>query len=151
MWLDGDTQYIYNNTIYDYGKGTGVGVTRMTGINSYTSGVSATIQNNIIYAPNGQAPFGVASGGGTIGGTKTNNICSGTGCVSAYNANTFLSVDPTNSNFLKIGSNSNARDAGAIISIVTTDYMGASRGSTYDIGSFEYGIAPMPPALVSVQ
>ena len=137
------TDYIYNNSIYNYGIGSPMD-TPSQAINGYNSSYRATAENNIIYAPNGTA----AMGGGTY--TQSNNICS-SGCASAWNTNTFLSTDPNNPNFLKIGLNSNARDAGAVISIVTTDYMGASRGSTYDIGSFEYGIAPMPPALVSVQ
>ena len=141
--------YFYNNTCFDYGKGSGGGGPNPQGISGYTNGGHATVKDNIIYAPNGTAPF---DGSAFV---KSNNVCSGSGCVT-YNSGTLLSTDPNSIGFLKIGANSNATNAGVNLNI-STDYRGAPRlnlNGAYDSGAFAYSAeqpAPAPPVLMGVQ
>jgi hypothetical protein len=141
------SSYYYNNAIYDYGKGSGSGGPNPQGISGYSSGGSATVRNNIIYSPNGTAPFD----GSRF--QKSNNVCSG--CDKSWSSGTFVSMDPSSADFLKIGSSSAAKDAGTSVVGVNKDYLGAARpaGAAYDIGAFEYGAeggqastAPSPPS-----
>jgi hypothetical protein len=130
---------IYNNTCYDYGKGSGSGDPNPEGISSYIDGGTATVRNNIIYAPNGTNPFDGSSF------TASNNVCgSGKSCGSAslvWSANTVLSTLQNSAGFMQIGASSEARNHGATVATLTTSYSGATRPqeSTYDIGAFEYG------------
>jgi hypothetical protein len=128
-----------DNTIYDYGKGSD-GLGGKQGISSYNSNGSGTMKNNIIYSPSGVAPFDNSNF------TKSKNICSG--CDIAWQSGVFLSTDPNDIKFLKIGRTSLAVDAGVNVG-VTVDYNGLLRPyeSGYDIGAFEYSPAPSPPTL----
>jgi hypothetical protein len=127
---------IYNNSCYDYGKGGGP---NPQGISGYSNGGQATIRNNIIYAPNGTAPF---DGSPFV---ASNNICgSGKSCGSSspvWSANTTLSTNENSTTFLQPGSGSEARNTGVTVPGVTTSYWGTVRPqeSAYDIGAFEYG------------
>jgi hypothetical protein len=147
---------IANNTCYDFGKGSGSGGPNPEGISGYSNGGSATVSNNIIYAPNGTNAFDSSNF------TASNNLCaSGNGCGSSsktWSSATVLSVDQTSSSFLLPGAGSEALDAGVAVSSVTISYTGGSRpqGAGYDIGAFESGsgIAPLkpnPPTAVIVQ
>ncbi|QQR77587.1 MAG: fibronectin type III domain-containing protein [Candidatus Moraniibacteriota bacterium] len=127
---------IVNNTCYDYAK---IGSDPWpNGIAGYSGPGTATVSNNIIYAPNGTNPLD-----GTYAGT--NNLCgSGKSCGSssqAWSASTFLSTNENTSNFLQIGINSTAKDTGITIASVTNDYADNTRpvGSGWDIGAYEYG------------
>jgi len=128
----------YNNTCYDYGKGSSGGGPNPEGISGYSDGGTATIQNNIIYAPNGTAPFDGSNF------SASNNLCaSGKSCGSSnqiWSANTLLSTVTGATTFLQIGSTSEARNHGAAITTLTASYGGVTRPQegTYDIGAFEY-------------
>lgn len=150
IWFDADSnQRAYNNTIYQYGIGTGSYIypNRKYGINSYSSSYTGTVVNNIVYSNTGIDPF-YNSGRWTA----TNNLCaSGESCGTSsktYSSSTFLSTDQNNPSFLKIGSSSPAIDAG-VNDGVGASYNGTSRpyGSGYDIGAFEYGVSPSAPVL----
>lgn len=127
---------IVNNTCYDYGKGDG-GDPNPQGISGYVNGGRATVQNNIIYAPNGTNPFD----GSRF--TASNNICgAGKSCGSnsrTWSTATVRSVDKSSSLFLQIGPGSEARNAGVPVSY-TTSYNGVGRPqeSAFDIGAWEY-------------
>lgn len=129
----------YNNTCYDYGKGSGGGGPNPQGISGYTNSGSATIRNNIVYAPNGTNPLDGSSF------TASNNLCaSGKSCGSSsriWSATSVLSSSDGTSSFMQLGSASEAVDAGYAISSITGDYLGQSRpqGASYDISAFEYG------------
>jgi hypothetical protein len=123
---DGTTA-ILHNTIFDYGKGGGT--TDPFGI---AGGGEATIENNIIYAANGTAPY---SGQSTFVAKK--NLCS-TGCDVAWKEGTFQSSDPNATDFLKLAPASPAIDAGGDVG-VARDYFGTCRpqGAGFDLGAAE--------------
>jgi hypothetical protein len=133
---------IYNNTCYDFGKGTGAGDPNPEGISSYSNSGNATIRNNIIFAPNGTAPFDGSSF------VASNNICASCkSCGSSsqvWSANTVLSTDPNSISFLQSGASSEARNTGFAVASVSTNYWGGVRPQegAYDIGAFEYGVNP---------
>jgi hypothetical protein len=130
---------IYNNTCYDYAKGSGGGDPNPEGISSYQDGGTATVRNNIIYAPNGTNPLD----GSPF--TASNNLCgSGKSCGSGsqvWSVNSVLSVLQGATGFLQIGSASEARNHGITVSGITTSYNSVARPqeSVFDIGAFEYG------------
>ncbi len=133
VWVYNPGTDIYNNVCYDYGKGSPQDA--YDRVLPYGQSYPGIIKNNIIYSPSGK---GVWDGSPF---TKSNNICNSasSGCTDAYSSATFLSLDQNSPDFLKIGPNSNAKDAGANVG-VTTDYSGNARpqGIGYDIGAFEY-------------
>ena len=95
------------------------------------------IRNNIIYSANGTAPFN-----GNYSGASNNACGSGENCGASqvsWSPSSWMSTDPASSNFLKIGDNSPAKDAGASITAVRVDYAGAARpaNGVYDVGAFE--------------
>jgi hypothetical protein len=137
---------IVNNTCYDYGKGSSGSNVDPEGISTYVNGGTATIRNNIIYAPNGTNPFDSSNF------TASNNLCaSGKSCGSSkqnWSSNSVQSTDPTSPTFLNIGGASEARNTGFSMSTVTTTtYDGGARPqeTIYDIGAFEYGSGSTPP------
>jgi hypothetical protein len=89
-----------------------------------------------MYSPAGKNPFD----GSPF--TASNNLCAaGKSCGSSsqsWSANTVLSTDPNNADFLRLASNSEARNNGLAISTITNDYEGKTR-PPYDIGAFNYG------------
>lgn len=139
---------IANNACYDYGKGSASANPNPEGISGYSDGGTATVSNNIIYAPNGTSPFDRSSFGGS------NNLCaSGKSCGASsrvWSAATVLSTNANTADFLKPGSGSEARNTGTAVSSVTTSYAGGARPqeSVYDIGAYEYGVTTTsaPPA-----
>lgn len=145
---------VVNNTCYDYGKGSGGGGPNPEGISGYSDGGRATVRNNIIYAPNGTAPFDGSSF------DASNNICaSGKSCGGSsptWSSRTVLSTDANSGSFLKIGGDSEAIDAG--VSVITTigSYLGLARilGGVIDIGAFEHGVdgdvRPSPPSGLTI-
>jgi hypothetical protein len=146
---------VANNTCYDYGKGSSSANPNPEGISGYSDGGTAAVTNNIIYAPNGTAPFD----GSRF--TSSNNLCaSGKSCGASslvWSASTLLSTSVSGSNFLRIGSLSEARNAGVTVSGVTASYAGVARPqeSVFDVGAFEYGSsttvsAPAAPTNVRV-
>lgn len=141
----GSRALIVNNVCYDYGKGAGGGGPNPQGISGYSDGGSATVKNNIIYAPNGTNPFD---------GSKfdaSNNVCgTGKSCGTASQAwlgTTVMATDENNGSFMKLTSGSNGQDAGVTISSMETSYNGIIRpqGSAYDIGAFEFSSAAVQP------
>ena len=151
IWPWGGSQYIYNNTCYNYGTASSQD-TYDNGIAGYGGSLSGVTVKNNIFDSSGHSVFNGSP-------TASNNVClSGQSCGASsatLNANTFLSTSPTSSNFLKIGSGSNAIGAGATLGTVTIDYAGLSRpqGSAYDIGAFAYGpsTVPSPPVIINIQ
>ena len=135
IWARAGTPLIYNNTLYDYGNGSGGGGPNPQAISGYNNGGGGDIRGNIIYSPSGVNPFDGSSF------TTYNNVCgSGKTCGSSsttYSASTFLSTDPNNPNFLKIGGSSAAAGTGTNMG-VSIDYAGYSRqgSSANDIGAF---------------
>jgi hypothetical protein len=139
------TQFFYNNTIYDYANATPLS-SSSRGITAYAGSMTAKVYNNIVLGGNNSmgafhndTSFGSAS-------NSDNNLCdSSTTCgnsrVIDTVANTFVSTDPTNINFLKLKSTSAGKDAGTNASLITNtnSYSGVVRpkGSGYDIGCWE--------------
>lgn len=152
IWNRGDgtpAALIYNNTCYDYGKGNSTvgGDPQPQGITGFSNNGKGTVANNIIYAPNGTAPFDSSPM------TETNNICAAACGTSSqvYNTSTTLASTTENSaNFLLLGASSIAIDHGANGAAATSmDYRAASRpvGSAYDIGAFESGSSGSAPSV----
>jgi len=106
---------VYNNTIYDNLPFAGIAM------QYYFSG--STIRNNIVYANGADI---VDYGGGTGVHTLDHNLFSDPGFIDAA-AGEF-----------QLRSASGARDAGATISTVSTDFSGTPRVGSYDIGAYEY-------------
>lgn len=135
---------IANNTCYDYGKGTMSGNPNPEGVSGYSDGGTATVSNNIVFAPNGTAPFDASRFAGS------NNLCgSGKACLTSsrtWSSATVLSTTVTAS-FLQIGSGSEARNGGTAVAAVSTSYVGGTRPqeSVYDIGAVEFGSGTTPP------
>lgn len=124
---------IFNNTCYDYGKGTGANG-QPQGFSAVGATSAAIVTNNIIFAPNGTNPFSAS-----VGFIATNNVCgSGKSCGSAsrlWSTATVVSTDPNNSGYLKIASGSEAVATGTVVLGVTVDYSSILR-VTSDIGAF---------------
>ena len=154
MWLYGGTGSVFNNSCYSFAEGTGSG----SGLDTYNSAIAGyggslsgkTVENNIMYSPYSSS---FANGSPTM----SYNICSGS-CGSSsktWSSSTWLSTDQANSNFMKIGTNSNAYNSGLTISSVTTDYAGVARtsGTAYDIGAIEYAPSTVPsaPIIINIQ
>lgn len=133
IWMrsPGSNQVVYNNTCYDYGK-----ISPETNSSPNPEGISGgnatSVSNNIVYAPNGVSPFDSSYSG-------SNNLCgSGKSCGSSsrvWSTNTVLSTDQNTSNFMRIGSSSEASNSGYTISSVASSYDGNAR-PPYDIGAF---------------
>ncbi|MDK2742979.1 MAG: hypothetical protein NDI90_08695 [Nitrospira sp. BO4] len=109
----GETNYIYNNTIYDI-KNSG----------AYAVGIGATsgqhlVKNNIAYL----------AAKGIVGGTQSNNLKTNPSFK-----------NPAGSDF-RLLSGSAAIDKGVILSTVPTDIAGGTRpvGASHDIGAYEAG------------
>jgi len=138
MSQGGSSTKIYNNTCYDYGKGTQTNDFPQA-ISSPGIGTSAVVSNNLMYSPNGASPF--ASNVSVSGG---NNLCgSGKSCGASartWSANTVVSTNPGSSDFMKISSSSEAAATGLNLfaSGVTIDYAWLTRVSVggFDIGAF---------------
>lgn len=141
---------IYNNTYY-------LGISDECNVFS-SRGANVLIQNNLAYSVSlaGNPCTFMNAGSGV---TASNNIGyfpfqSGQ-CRNATGQNTctdpdFLSLNLSNPDFLKIGSNSPANNAGTPIMGAFSDITGNFRpsGSGYDIGAHEYGTGgttPPPP------
>jgi hypothetical protein len=133
---------IYNNVCYDYGKGSGGGGPVPEGISGFSNDSTATVRNNIIFAPNGTNPFD----GSPF--AASNNLCGpGKSCGSAgqvWSASTVLTTDPTSITFMQPSATSSAIGAGLSIPSVTIDYAGKAR-PPYDIGAFVGGSLPLQP------
>lgn len=129
----GSSRAFENNTIYDYGKGSG-----FVACNEAFCGLTAaTIRNNIIFPLNGTNPFD----GGTY--TKNTNACPtgeacGTGAVVVANT-IWQSILSTNAGFLLLAPGASVIDNGTTISTNVVDYLGNARpqGSGYSIGAHE--------------
>jgi len=142
---------IRNNTCYNYGNDGGDSP-NPEGIAGYGGAGKAIVRNNIIFAGNGTKAFN-----GTYSGATNNACAAGDNCGSSsvvWSASSWLSTDPNSSNFLKIGTSSPAKDAGANITAVLLDFTGASRPADgqYDIGAFEANAStstkkPNPPTI----
>ena len=138
---------IYNNTCYDYGKGT-VTNDQPMGISSHLYGSTALVKNNIIYASNGTDPIE----GGSF--AADHNLCKSAGScgasAQAWSATTVLSIAQNDVNFLKAGSTGMAKSTGTNLfsAGVTIDYVGLDRTSTgpFDIGAFIAGTPGAVPA-----
>lgn len=132
---------IYNNSCYDYGKGSGaIPNDQPQGISSHLSnnGSHAFVQNDLIYAPNGTDPYGAD---GISFQASSNNLCgSAESCGTSkqsWSAASVLSTDPANASFMTINASSEAAGHGADTSAyVIDDYVSATRTLPYDIGAF---------------
>ncbi|MBK8233919.1 MAG: right-handed parallel beta-helix repeat-containing protein [Deltaproteobacteria bacterium] len=127
----GDPAPIYaHNTCFDYAK---VGSDPWPfGISSYQDGGTATLANNIIFAPNGTAAFDGSAF------TMEGNICDDGSCAMPYSAQVFASIDPDALEFLQLAGGGPAVDAAQDVG-VAIDYLGHPRpqGDGFDIGAFE--------------
>ncbi len=129
---------IYNNTCYDYGKGTKTN-NQPEGFSAQSFGSSAIVRNNIVYAPNGTNPFGVG-----VSFSADHNLCkSGGSCGSSaavWSSTTVLSTTEDSANFLKIGTSSEAAASGINLYSdgITLDYASLLRVTVgaFDIGAF---------------
>ncbi|MDK2742980.1 MAG: right-handed parallel beta-helix repeat-containing protein [Nitrospira sp. BO4] len=117
---DGETNYIYNNTIYDI-KHSGAAAIRIM-----TSTGQHLVKNNIAYL----------AADGIIGGIQSNNLTDNPSFM-----------DPEKANFT-LHSRSAAIDKGVILDLVPTDFAGTRRpvGASYDIGAYEAGDGNTPLA-----
>jgi hypothetical protein len=146
---------IANNTCYNYGIGSGGGGPVPQGISGYGNGGTAKVENNIIYSPNGSAPFDGSAY------SATNNLCaSGHSCGNAqqtWSATTVKSTAATSPDFMTISSGSPAVGTGLVLTALTTSYGGGTRTSTsFDIGALALGglttvPTPNPPTNVAVK
>lgn len=126
---------ITNNTIYDYGKGSGD--PNPEGISGYSNQGRATINSNHIFSPSGINPFDNSNF------SETNNMCAdgkncGSNSQTSSSSAAFLSTNPNSPDFLKIKSGSKAIDNGYPNSSTTNSYFGVVRDSSVDIGAHEY-------------
>jgi hypothetical protein len=126
---------IYNNTCFDYGKGTSTN-TQPQGISSALFGSTAIVRDNIIYAPNGTNPLD-----STASFVADHNLCaSGKSCGLAartWSAVSVVSVSPSAASFLQIDGNSEAASVGVAVAALTIDYAAAARVlASWDIGAF---------------
>lgn len=132
IWTRAGNPEIYNNSITSWGAGQGSIFNQGIGGAGYPG--PATVKNNLIYDGN-KDPFDASPF------TASNNLCaSGKSCGSSgqiWSANTVLSIDNGSSNFLKIGSNSEALDHGTATG-TTESYFGIARSGVIDIGADEY-------------
>jgi hypothetical protein len=123
---------IFNNTCYDYAKGANQNTPNPEGISGYSNSGTAEVRNNVIFAPNGTAPFDGSNF------TASNNMCSG-GCGTSSQAWSssalVLTMSPT---FLRPTASSQAKDHGMTVDD-PVDYAGVARpqGAAFDIGAFE--------------
>jgi hypothetical protein len=126
--------YGYNNTCFDYGKGSGQ-ISANEGMTTWQSGggPSTTLRNNILFAPNGTVPFDNSSF------IRSNNICNGSGCTTTYSSAVFVSTNQANANLFQLSGNSPAVNSGYNTALLV-DYLGTPRpqGTAYDIGAFEF-------------
>jgi parallel beta-helix repeat protein len=130
---------IYNNLLYD----------NLGGIMLYSNSGRAQVYNNTI--ANNRVFEGIATLYYAAGSTIRNNIVVGNGAAivdygpGGHTIDHNLEVNPRFVNAaagdFQLQSTSAARDAGATISVVTTDFAGTARLGTYDIGAFEYADA----------
>src|SRR4030095_10258956 len=138
MSQGGSSVKIYNNTCYDYGKGTQTNDFPQA-LSSPGIGSSAVVSNNLIYSPAGTNPY---SSGVSFSGS--NNLCgSGKSCGTSARTWSSATVRSTNQNtpdFMKISSTSEAAATGINLfaSGVTIDYAWLTRVSVggFDIGAF---------------
>lgn len=125
----GSRVLIYNNTIFNVQR---------RGIGLDPNANSCAVDNNIVYQVNILPP------------PAHDDYVINDGSSNSVGAHNLLGTNPqfTNSGTgdFTLQSGSPARDAGATIALVTTDYNGAARpvGPAYDIGAFEYGGAGGP-------
>lgn len=134
---------IEGNTCYDYAVGDGraldpnpEGITDISG-----GGTSAAVRNNIIYTANQTSisnPLGASYPNANHNACASGKTCGSSSQV--WTTGNWLSISSASSDFLKIGSGSIARDAGATGIPLTFDYMLNPRpqNTLYDIGAFEY-------------
>lgn len=127
----GDTNYIYNNTIYDIKHAS-----------AHAIWVQATdgthlVKNNIVYL----------GGAGILGGTQSNNLTTDPSFEDAASAD------------FRIRDGSPATDKGVTAVQVTADIAGVRRpqGAGYDIGAYEAALGggdlvpPLPPTSLTAQ
>jgi hypothetical protein len=148
----GTGHQLYNNLIYNIANTAG----RSGGIYVYNS-ANTDVYNNTVYA---NALYGILVETYSSGTAVRNNISYGNGVGDYLNYGSGTSESNnllTNPRFVNAGggdfrlqSSSPAIDAGAYLSLVTSDQLGVSRpqGNGYDIGAFEHdsggGTTPPP-------
>lgn len=154
IWTRTGNPEIYNNSITNWGVGSGNVYNQAIGGAGYPS--PAVVKNNIIY-DGAKDPFDSSQF------TASNNLCaSGKSCGSSsrqWSANTVLSIDQNSSTFLTVGANSEAVDGAITPPALDIDYAGTFRpqGPAKDIGAYEYvsgasdTTPPSPPAGLAVQ
>ena len=137
---------VYNNTLYDCGsrKTSDAGALDPTG--PYIAA-----RNNIIYQLSGESYINANTNASGISG-GSNNIWYGAGNGPSQTTGNLNSdpklVNPSGYDF-HLQSSSPAVNAGTSISGLTYDLDGTVRGSTFDIGAYEYASGGAPPSNVA--
>jgi len=152
-WTGNGTADFWNNTIIGGHRGVNIDGSSLAQIRNNiiepssggfgmiiaNASPAGTIDNNLIWAPNGSIAY---VNGNTVSWSGWNALGYDKHGVNADPA----FVNRTSNNFA-LGSGSPAVDHGATISSVVDDYIGTSRpqGGAYDIGAFEQAAASAPP------
>ncbi|MEK7281155.1 MAG: choice-of-anchor Q domain-containing protein, partial [Chloroflexota bacterium] len=125
IWGDAANNKVYNNTIQN----------ALTGIQLNSLTINNLVKNNIFW----RATVDINNQG--TGNILSNNLCpsGGAACPVTTNPQFVNESDPVDPD-LHLQSTSPARDAGATLSDVLTDFDEVSRpqGSSYDIGAYEF-------------
>lgn len=149
--VQGDSNLIYNNIIYNIGDGT-VGADNNAAITMYDNATNTVVENNTIYNVDGWGIYNHNQ----IGTVIRNNIfyLTDTGGVGfPTNASAVDHNSTTNPSFVnaaggnfQLSSGSSAIDAG-VSTVYNTDYTGAGRpsGAAFDLGAYEYAGVPVTP------
>jgi parallel beta-helix repeat protein len=151
--VSGESNLVYDNLIYGSSQGASIEV-------AYAAPSGSLVYNNTVAA----SPGGITIGADASNTIVKNNVVwrtayGATGLITDQGVGSTISSNLTTNplfsnaaaNDFRLQSGSPARDAGVVLVEVPDDINGKPRGqgNAYDIGAYEYGIAPPTNVLVS--